>query len=343
MRQENPRIDLNANVMIPARMHPLFRTEHAIQNGYERNLLFRTYGGLGDQICAEPTLRYALKMFKGCEISLVSENPELFSHLKFHRVYSIRKGEKPDYDKHLLFDTITPPNDTNMVWLFFSHLLTNCVDFASMCALRLQLPIADKEIDLSGEVPMHQAVHLSIEDTMALNHGVFVHPGRHWQIKTFPESFWNRVLAGLLARGIKPVLIGGDADDNRGTVAVNAEGCLDLRNKLTIPESIGLLKQASVLLTNDSAPLHMAAAGRAYIGYVATVKHPDMITHWRQGEFQWREKNFGKGGLWEHVDYCPNKAQTVETERVDPKLLESWLPDPYEMSEWATRMKKEYD
>jgi hypothetical protein len=336
--KNNPLLKLTDRVTIPMMMHPLFRVEYAIQNGVEKNLLFRTWGGIGDQICAEPTLRYALKMFKGCNISLASEAPEMFSHLKFDRVYNL-KQETPDYDKYLLFDTITPPDDSNMVWLFFSHMLTNCVDFPSLCALRLQLPVADKEIILSGIEP----ASLAAETKRKLHGNIFIHPGRHWQSKTFPKTFWDRVIIGLKSRGVTPVIIGADADDNRGTVDVDASGCIDLRGKLSLCESIWALQGASVLLTNDSAPLHMAASGNSHIGFVATCKHPDLITHWRHGKWQWREKNFGKGGIWDHVDFCPNKGEKVEAEFVDPALLESWLPNPFEMASWAVDMRDNWN
>jgi len=332
---ENPRLKATDRVTIPMMMHPLFRVEKAIQDGVERNLLFRTFGGIGDAVCAEPTLRYALKMFKGCKISLVSEHPELFTHLNFHEVFDL-KTSKPDYDKYLLFDTITPPDDSNMVWLFFSHMLTNCVDFPSMCALRLQLPVADKEICLFGEEPKD----LPDEIKHRIINGVIVHPGRHWQSKTFPKQFWDTVLAGLKSQKITPIIIGGDADDNRGTVNVDTSDCIDLRNKLTLQESIWALKRAAVLLTNDSAPLHMAASGDAFIGFIATCKHPDLISHWRNGEWSWREKNFGKGGIWDTVDFCPNKGEKVEAEFVAPELLKTWLPDPYIMASWAAERRR---
>lgn len=327
----NPEIPIR----VPQNQLPVFRTDNAVRAGVERNIMFRTWGGLGDQICAEPTLRYALRMFKDCNISLASEVPELFKHLQFKRVFDLRE-EIPNYKKYLTFETITAPDESNLVWQFFSHLLTNCVDFPSLCALRQQLPVEDRVIKVVGEIPS------DIENIMD---GVAVHPGAHWQSKTFPAAWWNRVLAALRARGEVPILVGGTADDNRGTVKVDAEGCIDLRDRLSISESIWVLHNVRCLLTNDSSPLHMAASGPAWIGYVATCKHPDMITHWRLNapfglpEWQWREKNFSNGGIWEHVDYCPNKAQTVEVERVDPKLLESWLPDPAEFAQWAVDRK----
>lgn len=324
-----PKLDLNtATMRVPARQMPNFRTAVAVQNGVEKNLLFRTWGGLGDQICAEPTLRYALKTFKECDISLVSERPELFRHLKFKNVYDSKKV-RPIYENYLVFDTITPPDESNLVWLFFSHMTTHCVDFASMCALRSQLPMADKELTLVGE---HPGI-IEVQDMF--EKGVFIHAGRHWQSKTFPKEWWDQVLACVLAMGGTPILIGADTDDNRGTVDVNTFGCVDLRNKLSVSQTIWMLQRAKVLLTNDSAPLHMAASAAAWIGYVATVKHPDLITHWRGKQFGWRMKNFGKGGIWDIIDFCPNKDQEVTLENVGEENLKAWLPEPADFAEWA--------
>src|ERR1700677_3422758 len=138
--EAQPKMTHSDRMVIPARMIPGFRTSIAIQDRVERKLLFRTWGGLGDQICAEPTLRYALKSFQNCELSLSSERPELFTHLDFHKVFDEREV-KPHYENYLIFETITPPDDSNLVWQFFSHMLTNCVDFPSLCALRSQLPV----------------------------------------------------------------------------------------------------------------------------------------------------------------------------------------------------------
>ncbi len=328
-------LDPNKRVGIPMNHLPLFKTELAIQRGVERKLLFRTWGGIGDQICTEPTLRHAMRTFKDCDFYLASELPEMFQHLNFKRVFDLRE-ETPNYQNYFLFDTITSPDETNLVWQFFSHMLTNCVDFPSLCALRLMLPTAEKEIKLTGRVP--EGVNL--ENVV---NGILVHPGKHWQSKTFPKSFWDRVLATIKANGITPVIIGANADDNRGTVDVSTEGCVDLRNKLSIMESIWSCQNAAVLLTNDSAPLHMAASGNAWIGFIATCKHPDMITHWRKGQWQWREQNFGKGGIWNVLDYCPNKKQQVEAEFVPPELLASWLPDPIEFAEWAVAKANGHD
>jgi hypothetical protein len=118
---------------------------------------------------------------------------------------------------------------------------------------------------------------------------------------------------------------------------VDTAGCTDVRNKHTVLETIWLLQQTKVLLTTDSSPLHMAASGDAWIGMVSTAKRPDLITHWRHGEFGWRMKNFSKSGCWEYLkeDYGPNKPKGVDVSRVPDDVLRSWLPDPKEFAQWA--------
>ena len=346
--QELPKFTNLDRISVPINHIPLFRTTIANQNGVQDSMIFKTWGGLGDQVCAGPTLSYALKTFRNCEISLHSEHPELFSHLKFHKVFHAKKDKPPDWNKYLVFETITPPNDSNLVWQFFSHMLTNCVDFPSLCALRSQLPVADREILLSPRTP-------EAEEIRSLRDGVFVHAGRHWPSKTFPKWWWDGVIQGLIANGVTPILIGADTDDNRGTVDVDASGSIDLRNKTTVSELAWLMQHAKVLLTNDSSPMHMAASrdpndfttGLTWIGYIATCKHPDYITHWRKppkhyesdkeslNVWQWREENLGLGGMWEITSPNPNQNDEITVDKVDAEILASWLPSPESVVQWT--------
>lgn len=322
-------MDKSSNIVLPAVMIPSFRTSLAIQNGVEKKILLKTWGGLGDQICAEPTLRHALKTYKDCEVSLVTDHPYLFEHLKFKRVFDTRE-EQPDFDKHFVFNMIVDPS--HLTWEFMSHMLVNCVDFCSLCSFRRMLPVADKEI----QIPSAEK-YLSERVKSALNaeKPVVVHAGRHWQTKTFPKDWWDDVLSSLIKNGMTPVLIGANTEDNRGTVNVNSAGTIDLRNKLSIMESIALVQRAPVVLTNDSSPLHMAASGDAWVGFFATCKEPDMISHWRKGQWSWRMENLSVGGIWNHLDYLPNKKSTIEVDKIDDATLRSWLPAPSSVARWA--------
>lgn len=319
-------------ISVPLQQLPSFRGGYAEERGVDKNLLFVTWGGIGDQVCAEPTLRYALETFKDCEISLASERPEFFQHLNFKDVFNTKKV-MPLWENYLRLDTIVEATtQQSLVPQFISHLCTHCVDFPALCALTTQLPIADREIKLVPSEADFETVrgHLG-----SLLRQVVIHPGKHWQSKTFPCEFWNAVINELVNYRVKPILIGGSADDNRTTVDVDASNCLDLRDKLSLMESVALLQTSKVLLTNDSAPLHMAASGDNWIGFVATCKHADFITHWRNGEFGWRMKNFSKGNVWDYMFFSPNQRKTLEVEFVPEAMLESWLPNPREYATWA--------
>lgn len=333
-QQPDATLQRNFIMCIPAMQHPGFRTNIAIQNNQHRKLLIKTWGGLGDQICAEPTLRYATTTFKDCTVSLHSERPELFQHLNFTNVFDAYK-DNVNFDDYFVFETITPPDQSNMVWLFFNHMLTNCVDFPSMCAFRKQLANKDKYILLSSKEPVIKPLPMK---------AVYVHPGKHWPSKTFPKFWWDKVISTLVEHKVTPIIIGADTDDNRSTVDVDIKGCIDLRNKLTPQETTWLLQRAKVLLSNDSSPIHMAASedptdrvytGNCWIGLIATVKHPDYLQHWRKGQLGWREVNHGKGGMWDIVDDLPNKDKDVLVDKVDESLLISWLPDPTDYAMWA--------
>lgn len=338
------------SIAIPFRKLPAGRTTIAVRKGVQNNLLIRTWGGIGDQICSEPTLRYALKHFKDVKITLASELPELFSHLKFHDVYDLRK-ESPIWDDYICFQTIAPLDD--LVWQFANHMVTHCVDFTSICAFRMQLPVNDRVVKLEVPAPgMDTIVRQTMHD-IALNpeNYVIVHAGRHWPSKTFPADWWNEALESIIDQQLVPILIGKegvDKMDNQGTVQVDTRGCIDLRNKTSLLETIWLLQQSGVVICNDSSPLHMAVTGEAWVGCIATVKHPDFIFHWRKpletGDaiWAWRQEALNVGGMWELFDALPNKKDKLDLDQCEETQLRTWLPDPKIIGPWCKEKMDDY-
>lgn len=320
--------DVNGALNIPAMMMPSFRVVRAVEAGVQNNILIRTHGGLGDVICTEPSIRYALENFKGTEISIETYFPELFGHLKFKEVHN-PKVRFPDYNQYLVYDALH--TEEVMHWEFLAHSFMHVVDHHSITMWKSQLPIASKEIKL---VPSDE------DRSVAWKHinpktDVVVHAGRTWQSRTVPTWFWDKVIAEIKSLGFRPVLIGKESHALVGNLPVDATGCLDLRDQLSIMETVACLQRASVLLTNDSSPLHMAASGDATIGYLSTVKHPDLLKHWRNGICGWRMESFTSGGMWQLIDMCPNSSIHIKLDNVDQKILDSWLPNPEELAKWA--------
>lgn len=315
-------------VQMPGPEIPAYRTTIAIRDGVAHKMLFTTWGGIGDQICAEPTLRFAIDTFKNCEIYLETETPELYSHLKFKKVFDSKKV-KPIRENYLVFETI--PNPDRLLFNFVSHCVTHCVDFPSLASLRCQLPIPYRSVVLKPQVPVDRQLELVKYTTPEY---VAIHAGKHWPSKTFPVEWWDSVLRALIKDGFIPVLFGKELDDTQGTVQTMTDGCVDLRGKTTISESVWLLQRMKSMITNDSSPMHMAATGDAHIAFVASAKHHDFLYHWRHGQWGWRMKHFNRGGIWDILTHCPNQQDPVLVDQVDVEILKTWLPTPEEMIAW---------
>lgn len=327
----NTHFERNGHVGIPNLAVPGVKLQIAKQAGVHKNLLLCCYAGIGDQVVSEPTLRYAIDNFKGYEISLATHHPSLFSHLPFKKVYHLLKESEPPWEQYLCYNLAGI--DKDLSWDFICGLFTPAVDFASLCAFRMTLPLAYKNIILVPLRYVEIKIKELIKKELSGKKWIIVHPGAHWQSKTFPQIWWNLIIKHIKKSGILPVLIGDTTTDHcgtRSTVSVNTDGCLDLRGKLELMDTVCLMQHSKVVLTNDSAPLHMAAASECWIGFVSVSKHPEYLLHYRHGQLGWRMKSFETGGIWEH--YHPLSEKSV----IDiGEFRDNWLPDPEEFARWA--------
>jgi len=332
-------IDPNACLMVPNRLIPSCRTVIARERGADRNLLIKCHGGVGDVVCAEPAVRFALNRFPEEKISLCTDYPEFFQHLKFAEIFPASGENQPKYRKFLVFQNFSQGDE--LAWEFVAHPLMHAVDYASLNMWRLILPNSLKRVILQ---PTEKQISRMIghfplgffEQPM-----VVIHPGKTWDSRTFPKKWWDTIISGLKDAGIMPVIIGGNVDKQKdgsyraGTVDVETDGCIDLRYKLDWGETVALLQATSVLLTNDSSPLHIAASGDAFIGFVSTVKHADHLLHHRRGGLGWRMKDFAKDTLFNQLNFCPNQEKEIHVDKVHVLDLLKMLPEPTELVDWT--------
>ena len=89
-------------------------------------------------------------------------------------------------------------------------------------------------------------------------------PGSVWFTKRWPEEHFLAVARALLHDGVPVVLVGG-ADD-AALCARILEGCgegaaiLNAAGRLSLVQSAELLRRCALLVSNDSAPMHLAGA-----------------------------------------------------------------------------------
>lgn len=327
----------DGGMMVPARFVPSFRVVYAEERGKRENILFRMHGGLGDVICAEPAVRYAMKHFKGLTFSLATVYPGLFQHLKFDNIYTEANVADLNLDSYLMYENTDTSNE--LAAEFVCHTLMHGIDYASLYMWRMLLPRAERQIML---VPTQEEIRKASEFLDPVR-DVVLHPGKTWASRTMPKGWWDKVIKAVQARGFRPVLIGGQVDLGFGpngtarasTVDVDTNGCLDLRSQLSVMETVALLQQANVLVSNDSSPVHMATTGSAWIGFLSTVKHPDHLYTYRNGTWAWRMQDLARGGLYEDLDACPNKKSAIKVDQIDIQDLLRWLPDPGAVARWA--------
>lgn len=91
---------------------------------------------------------------------------------------------------------------------------------------------------------------------------VAIAPGSVWQTKKYPEEHFEIVSKHLIDRNYSVIFIGGQSDfEICERLASRISGkSLNCAGKLSICESIELLKLSKLLICNDSAPTHMGMA-----------------------------------------------------------------------------------
>lgn len=73
--------------------------------------------------------------------------------------------------------------------------------------------------------------------------------------KRWPESYFASTVAAIQGHGVEVVLIGG-AEDRDLCTRISASAT-NLAGTTTLRESAAVLERAAVLLSNDSAPMHL--------------------------------------------------------------------------------------
>lgn len=287
--------------------------DHPIYS-YKRHIYISVSGGLGDQICAEPAIRYMRNnLYPDDEMIIATHHPRIFDHIKGVST-CIHGKANMKFDTPYYIAQSLPGPDT-VQWMIVSHLLCHTVDYASMALMKRMLPVADKRIHFEiKEKDYYNLFELIDQDSV--KDYIVVHPGKHWRAKTFPDKYWQDIIDGLLICKQKVCIIGKDQEGDppdykagaRGTVNIDPRGTVDLRNKLNLGELGALLSRARVLISNDSAPIHLAGAFDNWIVLIPSCKHPDHILPYRNGSTCFKTLSIYKKLILDEIESRPTQV-----------------------------------
>lgn len=88
---------------------------------------------------------------------------------------------------------------------------------------------------------------------------VVLAPGSVWFTKRWPEDYWVTLATTLVQEGKEVVMMGGPDDFSLCVRVADRSGATCPASPISLQESLRVLANADVLVTNDSAPTHMAA------------------------------------------------------------------------------------
>jgi lipopolysaccharide heptosyltransferase I len=156
-------------------------------------------------------------------------------------------------------------------WLFYNHLVR--VDGEAVHAVdrnyRFARPLGFERVEPTFELPMDEATRASARALLAdagadpdAPHAVMA-PGSTWGSKRWPADRFARVVDHLRdAHGLGTVLIGSPAECEVGRAVATAAraGAIDLVGRTGIRQGVALIERSAVVVTNDSGPMHIAAA-----------------------------------------------------------------------------------
>ncbi|OGU13938.1 MAG: hypothetical protein A2X61_16495 [Ignavibacteria bacterium GWB2_35_12] len=87
---------------------------------------------------------------------------------------------------------------------------------------------------------------------------VLIAPGSIWNTKRWEEEYHFRLCSMLKEANCKVILIGSKEDwELCSRIAINS-GVINFAGETTIPQTLVLMKKASLTITNDSSPTHFA-------------------------------------------------------------------------------------
>ncbi|WP_195340117.1 glycosyltransferase family 9 protein [Fusobacterium sp. 1001295B_180824_G3] len=88
---------------------------------------------------------------------------------------------------------------------------------------------------------------------------ILIAPGSKWFTKKWPEEYFRELIQNLVKRDDLLVVITGGKEEKEIELNLDSK-VLDLRGEITLLELAELTKRASLVVSNDSAPIHITSA-----------------------------------------------------------------------------------
>lgn len=290
---------------------------------YKRNILVSIAAGMGDQLCAEPAVRFAQKLYPDANFYVVTHHPRLFEHLPC----TVMNYNQWEGINDAILTLHSCPDDEKSEHKL-SHVLFHPTDYAAISMVKRTMPNAEKTIQLKLDPEDVHNVFNILKSKPTNKPTVLVHAGRWWPSKTLPIEWWQEII-NKLSEKLTVVLIGKTIDDKQGFLPLECpKDGIDLRDLSSLGELLALVSLSKCLLTNDSSPLHIAGAFDNWIVTIPTCKHADHILPYRNGSQYYKAKALCKKLLLDDLEVRHTEFLTDTIDKIPVgKTLYDYIPD----------------
>ncbi|MBL9172905.1 MAG: lipopolysaccharide heptosyltransferase II [Verrucomicrobiales bacterium] len=153
---------------------------------------------------------------------------------------------------------------------------THAVDWYLSVLRRLEIPV-HHDFDWMPQYPA-AAGEVAVHSGAPGDVWIAFQPGARWENKRWPAAHFAEVAERLLAhhRDWRIAILGGQSDRGLGSTIQKRAGnrVLDLTGKLSLPGMVEWIRRCSLLVTNDTGPMHVAAALRRPVVGLFGPTHP---------------------------------------------------------------------
>ena len=241
--------------------------------------------GLGDSICATPSLRKLYYAY-GRKISVLTEHPIIFKNSPYvDMIYNSLDITRDSLENDYELLTSFAPNLENRYGIGLRH---NVMDIRQFQASGLGFQLLPEECDMDFIPDPFEPIENLPKKF------VLIHPVQTWASRTWAPEKWQFLTKMLNDYGI-PVISMGKTSNENGFHMVDKpvfdfpiELGLNLMNKANISQTWWLMQKSICTVTMDSGMLHLAGTTDGQIVQLGSSVHWKLRAPFRKGSQEYK-------------------------------------------------------
>lgn len=237
--------------------------------------------GLGDLICATPTIR-KLRQSYGAPITIVSKMPEIFKQNP--DVEASYKRSSVDWDyfqrNYIIHNSFYNVGKKNERGIEYKH---NVIDIRQFHAINLGFMLLQSELEC-----FYRPSDVCRVDKPKTPYFV-IHPVQNWGTRSWSEANWIALIKWLNGTGHRVVAIGKDSSEtgffnvNKPTYELKDADVVNYMNQTSISDAWHLINYSEGIVTMDSGLLHLAGTTKTHIYHLGSSINNEFRKPYRRG------------------------------------------------------------